>query len=217
MRAFLPRQNPTSNRVEAMWYQSWQSGFHDIIKRGFPKPTDERTILAELRSPQVDDFLHHGSGEVPFLVSAHAHDVLESSDLTGFEFGPVVIAKIATKGARKKESRVGEPEDAILKSRGVALDSAPLLFSVRVTGSVDIVPDFESGRTPSGWVSPFRISALSEMPDLWRPRYKGEPFSSWTFCSDRFRSVCENSRLSNIRFETFDSFIEHFREDLKKR
>ncbi len=217
MLSFLPRANPKSNRIEAMWYQSWQSGYHDILKRGFPQPPDDRTILAELRSPHVDDFLHHGSGEVPFIVNAHAHDILKSSSLTGFEFGSVVVAKIATKGARKKESRVGEPEDAILKSRGVALDSAPFLFSVRVTGAVEVEPDFECGRTPSGWMSPFSISALGELPDLWRPRFNGEPFSAWTFCSDRFRSVCERNRLSNIRFEPFDSFIDDFREDLKKR
>ncbi|MCS6305856.1 MAG: DUF5615 family PIN-like protein [Nitrospira sp.] len=42
------------------------SGYHDILKRGFPCPENERTILAELHSPNVPDFLYGGCGDVPF-------------------------------------------------------------------------------------------------------------------------------------------------------
>jgi hypothetical protein len=200
-----------------MWYQPWQAGYEDILKSGFPKPSDGRAILAELRSPQVGDFLHGGGGEVPFLVGSRARGAFERSGLTGFEFGPVIVTKIATKGARRREVTTGEPEDPILKSRGIPLDNAPSLHAVRVTASVDVLPDYESGSTPSGWVSPFSIPRVDAAPDLWRPRYKGKPFSAWTFCSDRFRLVCESNHLSDIAFEAFGSFMERFREDLKKR
>lgn len=216
MQAFYFEGKPRSNRIEAMWYQPWQAGYYDILKRGFPKPADERTILAELRTPQVDDFLHQGAGDMPFLVSARARQILTHGALTGFEYGPVVVAKIASKGLRTRVQRSGEPEDVILKSRGVALDSAPELYAVWVTASVDIVPDYESGRTPGGRVSPFRPAFASQTPDLWRPRYRSGAFSAWTFCSDRFRAVCEEGELSNIKFEPFERFMARFRDRLAK-
>jgi|GEM_PF-5774735 len=190
-----------------MWYQPWQSGYHDILKRGFPKPSDEQTVLAELRTPHIDDFLFDGARDIPFLVSARARDALERDRLTGFEFGPVVVAKIATKGLRRREPKAGEAEDSIMKSKGVALDSAPQLFSVRVTGTVDVVPEHSSGKTPAGWISPFRMTEMKQKFDLWQPTRDGVAFSSWAFCSDRFRLVCESSQFSNIKFVPFEEFI----------
>ncbi len=200
-----------------MWFQSWQAGYHDILRRGFPKPTDPRTILAELRTPTVEDFLHEGSGDVPFLVSPRARETFEKHGLTGFEFGPVVVAKIASKGRRKREQKCGEPEDLIMKSRGIPLDAAPTLHAIWITGSVDVVPDFDSGRTPSGAISPFRPVVTFRSPDLWRPKFGGEPFSAWSFCSDRFRRACEEHQLSNIRFEPLEDFMRRFREPLEKK
>ncbi|MEZ5415565.1 MAG: hypothetical protein R3F03_14765 [Opitutaceae bacterium] len=217
MSTFHPRENPKSNRIEAMWYQSWQSGYDDILKRGFPKPEDERTILAELRSPHTDDFLHGGSAEVPFLVSDRARQAFESAELSGFDFGSVMVAKIATKGVRVRRSLSGEPEDTILKSGGVDLDLAPLLHAVRVTASIEVIPDFESGRTPSGWVSPFRLPDVTPEFDLWQPSLRGKRFTAWTYCSALFCEACEEFGLSNIRFEPFEDFMARFRADLEKR
>lgn len=217
MRAFLPQENPTSNRFEAMWYQPWQSGYHDILKRGFPKPRDEQAVLVELRTPYTDDFLFDGARDIPFLVSARARQILERHDLTGFSFGSVVVAKIATKGLRRRESKAGEAEDSILKSQGVALDSAPQLFSVRITGTVEVVPEHSSGKTPAGWISPFHMTEVKQEFDLWQPAREGVAFSSWAFCSDRFRSVCESGEFSNIKFVPFEEFMAKYREDLKKR
>ena len=198
-----------------MWYQSWQAGYHDILKRGFPKPDDDRRILAELRSPNVGDFLHGGSGAVPFLVGNRAREAFERSGLTGFEFGPVLVAKIATKGVRRGGSRAGEPEDAILKSRGIPLDCTPSLHAVRVTATTEVLPEYESGRTASGSVSPFRLTPESLTSDLWRPSYRGKVFSAWTFCSERFRSACETMGSPDIAFEGFRSFMDHYREGLR--
>ena len=216
MRAFYPQGKPRTNRIEAMWYQPWQAGYHDIIKRGFPKPSDDRIILAELRTAHVEDFLHQGADDVPFLVSARARAAFEKCSLTGFDFGPVAVAKIASKGLRNQEQKTGEPEDGILKARGIGLDSAPALFAVWVTGFVEVVPDYESGKTPSGAVSPFRAAFTFQGPDVWRPRYRGVTFSAWTFCSNKFRSTCEEHQLSNIKFESFDVFMEEFRGRLTK-
>jgi hypothetical protein len=170
--------------------------------------------LAELRSPVVPDFLHGGAGAIPFLVSDRARKTFEGCGLTGFEFGAVIVAKIATKGVRRREVTTGEPEDPILKSRGISLDHAPSLHAIHITASVDVLPDYESGKTSTGRLSPFRLPHPVSGPDLWRPSIKGTPFSSWTFCSDQFRTACESSRLSAIKFESFDSFMERCREEL---
>lgn len=206
-----------SIRTNGMWYQSWQSGFHDILKRGFPRPTDGRVILAELHSPDVPDFLHGGSGEVPFLVSHRARAVLESYQLTGFEFAPVFIAKIATKGKRSRRTRGGEPEDSILKARGVTIDRTPILFAVYVSGRADVILDYDTGRHPSGVVSPFELAQSGDCPDLWRPQYHGAPFSAWTFCSNVFKAACVKEGLSNIDFTPLEAFIQQFRTKANKR
>jgi hypothetical protein len=198
-----------------MWYQSWQSGYNDILKRGFPRPSDDQTILAELRSPKIPDFLLGGDGAVPFLVSDRAREAIERSRLSGFDFGTVIVAKIATKGRRQREVATREPEDPILKSRGVSLDLAPTLHAVRVTGLADVFPDYDSGKTPAGWVSPFRLKPEAIAFDLWRPSHAGKAFSAWTFCSDRFRLACESLGSGDIEFEPFGSFMERFRESLK--
>jgi hypothetical protein len=200
-----------------MWYQSWQSGYFDILKRGFPKPADSRTILAELRSPQIPDFLHGRSGDVPFLVSERAHESILSAGLSGFVFDPVVVAKIATLGKRKRRPSAAEPEDAILRRSGVDLALAPRLFAVHVTGRRRAVPDFDTGRHPSGCVSPFEIVEEEEAPDLFRPELNGQAFSAWCFCSPHFKAVCERESLTNIAFQPFADFMSHFRSRIVPR
>jgi hypothetical protein len=205
-------------RVTGMWYQSWQSGYHDILKRGFPRPIDERTVLAELHSPNVPDFLHGGGGgEVPFLVSDRARSTLEQNQVVGLEFVPVQVAKIATKGKRQRAPQAGEPEDAILKSRGVSLELAPKLFAAYVIGRVTALPEYESGRHPTDVVSPFELATPEQPCDVWRPQHDGKPFSAWVFCSPRFKAVCEEAGLSNIAFVPFDAFMGAFRMAANKR
>ena len=216
--AAAPVDDYESVRLNGMWYQSWQAGYHDVLRRGFPRPVDEHAVLAELHSPNVPDFLHGGGGgEVPFLVSGNARSVLEQSRLVGLEFAPVVVAKIATKGKRRRSIRTGEPEDAIRKSRGVPLELAPTLFAAYVVGRVGALPEHESGRHPSGTVSPFELALADEPRDIWRPEYNNEPLSHWVFCSARFKAVCEEARLSNITFAPFESFMFAFRRRLEDR
>jgi hypothetical protein len=175
-------------------------------------------VLAELHSPNVPDFMHGGgSGEVPFLVSERAKRALEDRKIAGLEFAPVEVAKIATKGKRQRSSLLaGEPEDAILRSRGVSLDLAPTLFAAYVVGRLTVVPEYESGRHPTGVVSPFELVAAEEPWDIWRPTYRGEPFSAWVFCSPKFKAVCEEANLSNIAFVPFESFMDAFRSATSK-
>jgi hypothetical protein len=214
----LPSDDYGSIRVNGMWYQSWQSGYHDILKRGFPRPIDERTVLAELHSPNVPDFLHGGgSGEVPFLVSDKARCALEQSQVVGLEFVPVQVTRIASKGKRQRALQSGEPEDAILRSRGVPLELAPKLFAAYVIGRVAALPEYESGRHPTGVVSPFELATPEQPCDVWRPQYEDKPFSAWVFCTPRFKAVCEEAGLSNITFVPFDAFMGAFRMAANRR
>lgn len=216
MSAFLPHPAKGDDyagiRTNGMWYQSWQSGYHDILKRGFPRPDDPEAILAELHSPQVPDFLHGGAASVPFLVRAKVRTVLEQEPMQGFHFAPVVVAKMATLGKRRyRAGGAGEPEDVILKSKGVALDAAPELYAVYVDALVNVTPDHPSGRHPCGNLSPFERPGAGGGVDLWRPSYRGMPYSAWTFCSLKFRALCQSQNWSNISFVPFAEFMSSFR------
>lgn len=206
-----------SIHANGMWYQSWQSGYDDILKRGLAKPQDKRTIFAELHSPNCPAFLHGGCGNVPFLVTEQARGVLEASGLTGFDFAPVVVAKIATLGKRKRKSTRGEPEDVVLKSRGIDLNLAPKLFAVYVSGRWPVSTDHESGKSPKGWISPFQFAGDFRAVDLFQPEYRGAAFSAWCFCSEKFKNVCAAHKLTNITFEHFREKMDRFREDLARR
>jgi len=73
MKIYLPEEPWTDDyqsiRRNGMWYRHWQSGYDDILKKGYPRPEDEDTILAELYSPNTADFLHGGDGDAPFIIS----------------------------------------------------------------------------------------------------------------------------------------------------
>ena len=123
MKVYLPQPESGSDyqsiRRNGMWYQHWQSGYSDILKKGHPRPPNQDTILAELHSPQIDDFLHGGSGAVPFLISERALAVFQESGFTGYGLASVEVVKIARKGEKKRKVSSGEPEDAILSRRDV--------------------------------------------------------------------------------------------------
>jgi hypothetical protein len=201
-----------------MWYQHWQSGYSDILKKGYPQPKDHDTILAELHSPQTDDFLHGGSGSVPFLISERALTVIQEARLTGYRLARVEVAKVATKGKKKRRAISGEPEDAILSRRDVKAEVAiPVLHAVYVTGRVQAIPDYPSGQSPSGSISPFDLRLDSEVvSDFFQPELEGKPFSAWAFCSERFRNVIVNAGFTNITFISFEKFMTDFRNSDRK-
>ncbi len=203
-------------RANGMWYRSWQAGYDDILKRGVPQPRNRRTILAELHSPQVSSFLHDsGDAEVPFLVTKQVRQLFDAAQLTGFRYAPVKVVKIATHGLRPRVSRAGEPEDAILKAKGVTGVPAPRLFAVYVTAAVEVVPRYLSGEHPSGMTSPFSVTRKRIPYDLWRPTYRGGPFSPWVFCSERLRDLCVTHALGNVRFQTLDAFMRNWTRQCK--
>jgi hypothetical protein len=223
MVAYLPFSDPPSDyeniRINGMWYQEWQGGYHDILDRGYPRPKFKTTILAELHSPAIADFLHGGGGDVPFLVSPRAKLLIQKSGLSGIRFSAVEVVKIATKGKRKGRSKIGEPEDLIMKaadqSRGV---SVPKLYAARVVSRFEIVPDYPSGKCPQiGYVTPYNLPRTGNMPDVWRPTINGRTFAAWTYCSKRFREVVERQALSNIGFEPFEEHMARFREKVTSR
>jgi hypothetical protein len=222
MTAYFFKEEPESDyerlRTNGMWYQHWQSGYSDIIKKGHSRPKDQDTILAELYSPKTSDFLHGGTGAVPFLISERALKVFQESGFTGFRLANVEVAKVATKGKRNRKANMGEPEDAILSRRDVKAEvPIPKLHAVYVTGSVQAVPDFPSGRCPSGYVSPFKLEfGCTDVPDLFQPEFNREPFSAWAFCSERFRNITLSAGLTNIFFQPFDEFMTDFRNKVTK-
>jgi hypothetical protein len=222
MKIFAIKPNPADDynsiKRNGMWYLHWQAGYSDILKKGYPKPKDDETILAELHSPNVDDFLHGSSAQVPFIISEKAKSVFENNNLTGFRYANVQIVKIATKGKKNRKSKSGEPEDAILKSKNKLGEvTAPNLFAVYVTGQVNSALDYPSGRSPVNWVSPFNLEIKEKStPDLFRPYHGNEPFSAWVFCSEFFVNAVSEAELTNITFEPFDIFMGNFREDTKQ-
>ena len=219
MLAFLPHSDSPSDydniRVNGMWYQEWQGGYHDILNRGYPRPRYKTTILAELHSPITPDFLHGGSTDVPFLVSPRSKALMRHHSLTGFRFSKVEIAKIATKGARKGKPKCGEPEDQIMKAKDQAVNvDRPTLYAVRVVGRLEIIPEYSTGYCPvTGYVCPFDLPKTGRMPDLWRPTINGRTFAAWVYCSKRFRDVITRHALSNIGFEPFDEHMAEVRRD----
>lgn len=227
MDAYLPLSELVDDydyiRRNGMWYQHWQSGYGDILKRGYPRPKFKTTILAELYSPNVCDFLHGGTDDVPFLISEDVRKILRQHGLTGFRFSRVEVARIATKGIRNKPQLRGEPGDSILKAGCKSRpDLTPKLHAVRVTGRLDIIPDHPSGRCPyTDYVTPFRLPRqMDSIPDLWRPTIKGRTFAAWTYCSGRFKMIVEKHRCSNIRFQSFRDMMAQFRraiDDEKKQ
>ncbi len=219
--AFHPAGTPDSDygriRTNGMWYQEWQGGYHDILKRGYPRPKHKTTILAELHSPITPDFLHGGAVDVPFLVSSRVKQIIRQEKLTGIRFSRVEIAKVATKGKRHRQQTRGEPEDQILKAKDQASAVAPpSLHAVYVTGRFDIVPEFPSGRCPDSYVTPYDLPTSGTMPDLWCPTIQGRTFAAWFYCSQRFRDVITKHAFSNIEFESFEEQMARFRGDLRR-
>jgi len=188
-----------------MWYQEWQGGYDDILKKGYPRPKHKTTILAELHSPHVPDFLHGGAGEVPFLVSSRAKKVIRDNQLTGIRFSRVEVAKIATKGKRRRKPKSGEPEDQILKAKDQAANLViPNLHAVYTIGRLEIIPQHKTGRCPqTRYVSPYELPDIDTMPDLWCPTINGRTFSAWIYCSERFVAVVKSANLSNMHSPRF--------------
>lgn len=222
MEFYLPEPESGSDyqsiRRNGMCYQHWQGGYLDILKKGHPQPEDQETILADLYSPQTDDFLHGGSEAVPYLISERVLEVFQKSKFTGYRLAGVDVTKISTKGKRNRKASSGEPEDAILSRRDVKGEvRVPTLYAVYITGRIHAIPDFPSGWSPSGYVSPFDLRPASRgVPDLFQPELDGEPFSAWVFCSEHFRNVVTESGLTNISFQSFKEFMMNFRNEAIK-
>ena len=224
MRAYLFSKTETASdaadiRLNGMWFQEGQSGYDDILKRGYSQPKSKFTILAELHSRNTPDFLHSPGHDVhvPFLVSARTKSLIRKHRFTGIRFSAIEIVKIATKGERRANQKNGEPEDVILKakdqSRAVV---APRLYAARVDGRLEILPDYPSGRSPGNTcISPFNLPTRCRMPDLWRPTLRGRALPVWVYCSPRFRELCIQNGLSNISFQPFEERMSKFREGVE--
>jgi hypothetical protein len=101
-------------------YTRDMSGFSDVLARGYPPPSDPRTVLLELRSVHVPSVSWGASAAwgrgVAFVARADFVDRMTAVGFTGFEICPVEIVKVATLGRRAPRGN-GEPEDQILKAK----------------------------------------------------------------------------------------------------
>jgi hypothetical protein len=217
MKAYLPKGCSDNDfdhiRADGMWYQPWQGGYYDILKSGYPKPKFKTTILAELHGPVTADFLHGGTGKVPFLVSHRAKHAIRRAKLRGIRFSRVEIATVATKGRRRRRPKSGEPEDVILKSKHQVDVEKPILHAVYVTGRVEVVPKYRTGRCPGfGYITPYELLKSHHSPDLWRPTIDGRTFQdSWAYCSERFSQFVTANKFTNIAFTPFEEHMASFR------
>src|SRR5215212_3152199 len=124
-------------------HTSEASGYSDVIKKGYPRPSDPKTILAELYSVDVPPVLWSTLTPVwkcAFLVTDKLLHELQERGFSGFEPVSVEIARVATKGRKRsiKKEYSGEPEDLILKRKNLLKDvkNLPILWGVAITGEM---------------------------------------------------------------------------------
>lgn len=222
MNIYYPHYNATSDynsiRTNGMWYQNWQSGYNDIIKKGYPRPSNDETIIAELYSASTEDFLHGFLGDVPFLISESAKTIFNDNHLSGFKYVDVEIAKISTKRKFLRKEEKGEPEDLIYKNRNVINEvEKPKLYGIKVTSLLEVNIQ-KASNVPDGYIIPFKFyKTYDSIPDLFFPACNGEIAAKWCFCSENFRNVIEKNKLTNIIFIPFKKYIKDYKIKLKKR
>ncbi len=192
-------------------YGKESSGFHDWLKKGIPEPVDPTTVFVELRSTKVLPVLWATGGWVgiptAFIATEEVRAVFENQKVTGVEWAPVQIVKVASKGARKRILQKGEPEDLILKRRNLLpeVELLPLLWGARVNGLCEVSPDAGSWNADTPTIQPYSFSKRPDT-DLFRASRAGEQYGGHLFCTKRFREVCEHHKFVNIVFTPFSEW-----------
>lgn len=192
-------------------YTKESSGFHDWLKRGIPEPQDAHAVFAELRSVDVASVLWATAGwtSIAFLVTDETACLFRDRHLTGFEFAPVRIVKIATKGKRKKVVESGEPEDQILARRNVIdqIDHLPVLWGVHVTALAEITLDSGSRDEKRHLIEAYSFSRDPRC-DLFYPSLDGHRYGGHLFCSEHLKEVLTAEGVRNIAFTPFSEWKE---------
>jgi hypothetical protein len=194
--------------VNGLGYTREVSGYHDVIRRGYPEPSDPRTVLLELRSLKCSPVLWATGAfawiSVSFVARQDFIDRLCEQGVTGFETCPVEVVKVASRGRRKRSSS-GEPEDRILKQPNVqeaVRNDLPALCGVIVTGCLEV--RLVSDRTEEKRVQPY-VPVSEPDVDLCRPFLDGERYGGHLFCSRKLLGTVDPER-DNVAFMPFEEW-----------
>ena len=170
-------------------YTSEQSGYFDLIKMGHPKPSNIRTVLAEIYSTNVPPILWSTIAPVwicAFLVTDQLLHEFQKMGFSGFGIVPVEIAKVATKGkiisGKKKYS--GEPEILIYKRKNLLKEirELPTLWGIAINGEMALKPEEQN---PPNRMQPFSFASASS-PDLFYTVYNNKRYGRPILCSEKF-------------------------------
>jgi len=178
-------------------YSNESSGYYDLIKKGYPRPLDPRTILAELYSINVPPILW-STWTCAFLITDKLLSDFKKIGFSGYEAIPVEIAKVATKGKSKggKKEYAGEPEDLIFNRKNYLKEvkDLPILWGVAISGEMPL--EVKNGNLQDR-VQPF-VLASGFSKDLFYPIYKNKRYGRPILCSERFQSLIVENQIGNI-------------------
>lgn len=185
-------------------YTNEATGYFDLIKKGYPKPSDPRIILAELYSTKVPPVLWATLTAVwicAFLVTDKLLNEFRKRGFSGFQTTPVEIAKVATKGkirSNKKEYS-GEPDDLILHRKNLLkeVNDLPTLWGIAITGEMALKP---KGERSQDRMQPYLFASESSR-DLFYSIYNNRRYGRPILCSERFRSFLVDNQVENIAID----------------
>jgi hypothetical protein len=199
-------------RLNGHAYTREVSGYHNLIRKGYPEPKYKDTVLAELYSPNVPPILWStGSAcwiSVDFLVTSKFLAILQEAQITGFTTCPVEIVKVATKGKRKHKDKLsaGEPEDQINnRSNVIANVPLPELWGVKVTGTCEVAPIQMPPLDKDGRIRRYKFTEIA-VSDLFHPMCDGKRYGGHRFCTERFKTLIEEKQIENTAFTPFDKW-----------
>lgn len=194
--------------VNGLGYTREVSGYHDVIKRGYPEPSDPRTVLLELQSPQCPPVLWATGGygwvSVSFVARGDFIERLCRQGVTGFETCPVEVVKVSSRGRRIKGAG-GEPEGQILKRSNVlevVRHELSVLNGVIVTGRLEV--RLASTETGDGRVQAY-VPVSEPAVDLCRPYLDGKRYGGHLFCSRKLLGIVDPEG-DNVAFTPFEEW-----------
>lgn len=191
------------------------AGFSQLLKRGIADPPEENAILVELYSPNVPDILWAGAtwAGIAILVTSKVASLLAEWEVTGYEFWPTYIVKVATLGKQKRKSDfVGEPENLIEKRKNMIdrVENLPTLIGLHVSGRREVVIDTLVSQSGNK-ILPYTFQALTKSPDIFHASLKNnEQYGGHIFCTEQLKDKMMKEGLKNIEFTPFEIWMSDF-------
>ncbi|MDO9087959.1 MAG: hypothetical protein Q7U53_17265 [Anaerolineaceae bacterium] len=182
-------------------YTNEASGYHDLIKKGYPLPLNPKTILAEIYSIHVPSILWATLTNIwdcAFLVTDKLLNEFKTFNFSGYETVPVEIAKVATKGNKRKgrTEYSDEPEDLIYNRKNLLneIEYLPTLWGISITAGFELKPKYNNSPEV---IQPF-VLATDPTMDLFYTTYNIRPYGKQIFCSERFYSFLKDNQIENF-------------------